>query len=131
MAAISDLYCPRQGSLSSRVCDFFVRNPDEELTVEDVLVKFHPQGTYNEANQTLRHCVRFGFLATSVRNGNHWRPITHYSAGPELMTTYLPRSSARDARFAVAAAKALAKYQRTLSPRTNEPFKASGIGEIK
>ena len=51
---------------AAEVCEFFARNPDEELTGPDVRVKF---GIANHTS-TLRLCVRAGLItATTPRRG--------------------------------------------------------------
>lgn len=73
------------GSMPFRLCLFFVCQPDEELTTNDIAAKF---GTSPKSiPRYLRPLVADGHLRTrrGRREGKVGQPPRIYSAGPELL----------------------------------------------
>lgn len=68
-------YRPREGSLPDRVCRYFAANPDEELSVSDIVLKFDVADRKN-LNTMLNLPVASGLLARI--NGSSYR------AGPRI-----------------------------------------------
>lgn len=92
---MSHAYTPHAGSLAHRVCGFFARNRDDELSARDIATKF----------DVLSNSVR-PLLAAAVRNG--W--LTYgsspgegklYRAGPNLPADYGSSASTASAPTAL------------------------------
>lgn len=66
-------YTPRADSLAERVCNYFSRLPDEELSTSDIAIKFDAQ----------RHSVA-AQLETAVTHGYLIREGMAFRAGPKL-----------------------------------------------
>ncbi|XHS78527.1 hypothetical protein ACFJGW_00725 [Burkholderiaceae bacterium UC74_6] len=79
-------YSPFIDSPADRVCQYFVINGDEELTVIDIATKFSIEADNSVITNALIPCVKAGYLVSEVKGGKHWRPITHYSRGPHIQS---------------------------------------------
>jgi len=72
-------------SLVTPVAVFFARNPDEELTAEDIGIKWGVKPQH--VGKTMRYAEQRGWFS-SVKKPNPMRPtkqILFYSAGPRLL----------------------------------------------
>lgn len=66
---------------------FFAANPEEELSTQDMKLKFEIFRTHKVGN-VIDNLVYNGWL--NKRNGyigDTWRKMSYYSAGPELLKT--------------------------------------------
>ena len=71
-------YLPKPDSLAGRVCAYFYRHPDEELSTADITVKFDADS--NSVSALLAGTVANGLL-TLIKKGG---AMVIYSAGPKL-----------------------------------------------
>lgn len=76
-------YCSPTG-LSFRVCVYFARNPDEELTTTDIEHKFGAARKYS-TNGHLHSAVTNRLLAVRKVLGLKGSKVNCYSAGPALL----------------------------------------------
>lgn len=66
---------------------FFAANPEEELSTQDMKLKFEIFQKHKVGN-VIDNLVCNGWLnKRSGFIGNTWRPMSYYSAGPELLKT--------------------------------------------
>lgn len=75
-----------EGSMASRTVEFFRVNPDEELTTQDIRVKW--AGHKTNVSQKLRTLVEAGLLARKRENRKGVKgggTQTVYRAGPKLI----------------------------------------------
>ena len=73
----------QNGSVVLRVVLFFARHPEEDLTTNDVAVKFEVR--QEDVNKRLRGAVRDGLLAYKS-DGPGRGKLSTYSAGPLLLS---------------------------------------------
>jgi hypothetical protein len=79
-------YRPRGDSLAARVCNFFVANPDEELSLDDIAGKFAV--TRSIIHTLLAQCIAAGLLARSD-SSDEWV----YRAGKKLAPGVAPEKA--------------------------------------
>lgn len=77
---------PRNGLLSWRVAAYFAANPDEELTVADMRLKWGI-GETRAAQQALRSMERAGWLRCELQAQRGTPPVLVAHPGPELLRT--------------------------------------------
>lgn len=59
---MTDTYIPKPGTLPARMCEYFIANPDEELTRADVAAKFEVAGS--SIDGAISSAVVNGMIAT-------------------------------------------------------------------
>jgi hypothetical protein len=101
-AANTLIYVPMRNSLAGRVCAYFMRDPDEELSSVDIALKFDV--SQNSVASSLEQCVRAGLLVCRKGQANV------YGAGPRL-----------------AGDSGLASSPAWLQPQANQPAPASRL----
>jgi hypothetical protein len=75
----------KPGSLPHRVVEFFRANPEEELTIDDIAIKFGLAGS-REVVPRLTRPVQSGHLRVLRTERPEWasRSVNVYGAGPQL-----------------------------------------------
>lgn len=78
MSTTHTTYNPREGSLADRVLAFFTQQPDEELSIEDIVPKFDAKV------QSVKMCLKPSVQAGLIRWGQNEHGSWVYTAGPAL-----------------------------------------------
>jgi len=78
MSTTPTTYNPREGSLADRVLAFFTQQPDEELSIEDIVLKFDAKV------QSVKTCLKPSVQAGLIRWGQNEHGSWVYTAGPAL-----------------------------------------------
>lgn len=78
MSTTPTTYNPREGSLADRVLAFFTQQPDEELAIADILLKFDAKV------QSVKMCLKPSVQAGLIRWGQNEHGSWVYTAGPAL-----------------------------------------------
>lgn len=78
MSTTPTTYNPRDGSLADRVLAFFTQQPDEELSIEDIVPKFDAKV------QSVKMCLKPSVQAGLIRWGQNEHGSWVYTAGPAL-----------------------------------------------
>lgn len=89
---MTDHYTPRSGSLAARLIAFFQENPDEELTRQDIAVKFIVQPSMIDAE--LNMAIDQGAIAT--KNGESMERV--WVAGRRIKRVRVVKAQADDPR---------------------------------
>ena len=98
------VYTPTAGSLPDRVCRYFAANPDEELSVADIALKFEcvRGGVCNALQQAVTH----GLLQRGHgAGGTTFKAGANLSAPPPPTTVAPPAALPRNSAFDVAKPK--------------------------
>lgn len=110
-------YTPQADSLAAQVCAFLMRNPDEELTVEDIAAKFDapPRNIHTQLARALD-----GGLLVRGKNGDE---EYIYTKGPKLKTAAVAASAPAAQQHPIqalpkgAAAAYNTQYAKNLKPK--------------
>lgn len=78
MSTTHTTYNPREGSLADRVLAFFTRQPDEELAIADIVIKFDAKV------KSVKMCLKPTVQAGLIRWGQNEHGSWVYTAGPAL-----------------------------------------------